>query len=134
MAKVGGEIDAPCSKCELVLAHTVIAMQGGQPVKVECNTCHAVHRFRAAKGTAAGRPARPVRPPKKAVLTFDELLARRAAAGKRRYSPQETFAADEVIEHPAFGPGLVSTVRDGGKIDVTFRTAVRTLVHGRSGV
>jgi len=130
MAKVGGEVDAPCGKCEMVLAHTVIAMQGGQPVKVECNTCHAVHRFRAGKAAAAPRPARLQ---KKAVLSFDELLARRAAAGKRRYSSRETFAADEVIEHPAFGPGLVSAVRDGGKIDVTFRSAVKTLVHGKSG-
>ncbi len=134
MVKVGGEVDAPCGKCEMVLAHTVIAMQGGQPVKVECNTCHAVHRFRAGKAATASRPApRPARPQKKAVLTFDELLARRAAAGKRRYSSRETFAADEVIEHPAFGPGLVSAVRDGGKIDVTFRSAVKTLVHGKSG-
>lgn len=134
MAKVGGEVDAQCSKCELVLAHTVIAMQGGQPVKVECNTCHGVHRFRPGKAAAARRPAaRPDRPQKKAALGFDELLARRAGAGKRRYSPRETFAADEVIEHPAFGPGLVSAVRDGGKIDVTFRTAVKTLVHGKTG-
>jgi len=134
MAKVGGEVDALCGRCELVLAHTVIAMHGGQPVNVECNTCHAVHRFRAGKATASPSAApRPARPQKKAVPTFDELLARRAAAGKRRYSSRETFAADEVIEHPAFGPGLVSAVRDGGKIDVTFRSAVKTLVHGKSG-
>jgi len=132
MAKVGGEVDALCSKCELVLAHTVIAMQGGQPVKVECNTCRAVHRFRPGTPAAPRPAARPARPQKKAVLTFDEMLARRAAAGTRRYSPRETFAADDVIEHAAFGPGLVSAVRDGGKIDVTFRDAVKTLVHGKA--
>jgi hypothetical protein len=134
MAKVGGEVDARCGKCEMVLAHTVIAMQGGQPVKVECNTCHAVHRFRPGAGAAAKRPpSRPAAAQKKAPLSFDQMLARRSAAGTRRYSPRETFAAEEVIEHPAFGPGLVSAVRDGGKIDVTFRTAVKTLVHGKSG-
>jgi hypothetical protein len=132
MVKVGGEVDASCSKCELVLAHTVIAMQGGQPVKVECNTCHGVHRYRPGKASAARRPPAAGRPQKKAPPTFDELLARRASAGKRRYSPSETFAANDVIEHPAFGPGLVSAVRDGGKIDVAFRETMRTLVHGKS--
>jgi len=134
MVKVGGEVDALCSRCELVLAHTVIAMQGGRPVKVECNTCHAVHRFRPRTPASPRRPPpRPAAAAKKAVLSFDELLARRSAAGTRRYSPRETFAADEVIEHPTFGTGLVSAVRGGGKIDVTFRTATRTLVHGKSG-
>ena len=133
MVKVGGEVDALCGRCELVLAHTIIAMQGGHPVKVECNTCHAVHRFRPGTPASARRP--PPRPAaaRKAALSFDEMLARRSAAGTRRYSPRETFAADDVIEHPAFGTGLVSAVRDGGKIDVTFRAAVKTLVHGKSG-
>ncbi|MGB8933052.1 MAG: hypothetical protein WCC48_17540, partial [Anaeromyxobacteraceae bacterium] len=49
MPKVGGEVDALCTKCELVLAHTVIAMVGEVPVKVECNTCHGVHRYKNPK-------------------------------------------------------------------------------------
>ena len=55
MAKVGGEVDAFCTKCELVLAHTVHAMVGGGPVKVECNTCHGVHRYKDPSGAAAQR-------------------------------------------------------------------------------
>ena len=38
---------------ELTLAHTVHAVVGGRPVKVECNTCHAVHRYRGSAGAAA---------------------------------------------------------------------------------
>jgi hypothetical protein len=36
-----------------------------------------------------------------------------------------------VIEHPTFGVGFVSAVRDAGKIEVTFRTDVKVLVHGK---
>ena len=38
---------------------------------------------------------------------------------------------DEVVDHPLFGRGFVSAVRDGGKIEITFRSDVKLLVHGR---
>ena len=56
MVKVGGEVDAFCTKCQLTLAHTVHAVVSGRPVKVECNTCHGVHRYRDPPG---GRPFAP---------------------------------------------------------------------------
>ncbi len=125
MARVGGEVDAFCTRCELLLGHTVIAMVGPQPVKVECNTCHAVHAFRLGQRTP--RPARDrVRP-----TGFDQLLAAREAAGTRRYSPRDTYGVGQVLDHAQFGRGFVSALRDGGKLEVTFRGGVKTLVHGR---
>jgi len=139
MPKVGGEVDALCTKCELVLAHTVIAMVGATPVKVECNTCHGVHRYRPPPG--GGRSADPSRPkaaraaraPKAEVTTiaFDELLAARNVAAAAPYSAKRTYAIGDVIDHPIFGRGFVSALRDGGKIEVTFRSDVKILVHGR---
>jgi hypothetical protein len=38
---------------------------------------------------------------------------------------------DDVVDHPTFGRGFVSAVRDGGKIEVTFRSDVKLLVHAR---
>jgi len=55
MTRVGGEVDALCGRCELVLAHTVHAVVSGRPVKVECNTCHSVHRYRDPLGGARPR-------------------------------------------------------------------------------
>ncbi len=127
MTRVGGEVEAFCARCALVLAHTVIAMVAGRPVKVACNTCHAVHAYR---GNAARTPAsRAVVRPRAA--GFDELLAARDVAGARRYSPRDTFGEGQVLDHPQFGRGFVSSVRDGGKLLVTFRGGVKTLVHGR---
>src|SRR6266511_3985193 len=63
MIKVGGEVDAFCTKCELTLAHTVHAVVSGKPVKVECNTCHGVHRYRDANGrVTSARPPKSERP------------------------------------------------------------------------
>ncbi len=137
MIKVGGEVDAFCTKCEMTLAHTVHAVVDGKPVKVECNTCHGVHRFRdppgARKATPRSGGARAERPARErpAVVAFETLLAERDVAAAQPYSPRRTWKVDEVMDHPSFGRGFVSSVRDGGKIEVTFRSEVKVLVHGR---
>jgi hypothetical protein len=136
MPKVGGEVDAFCVRCELELAHTIHALLADRPVKVECNTCHAVHRYRSPPGLAArsagsaGRTgsARPGR----TVSGFDALLAARNLAAARPYSPGLRFAVDEVVDHAVFGRGFVSALRDGDKVEITFRGDVKVLVHGRS--
>ncbi len=136
MVKVGGEVDAFCTRCELVLAHTIHALLAGRPVKVECNTCHSVHRYRAAGRTAArsGGAASAVPGPSReraAVEGFDELLAAHDVAGAQPYSPRKRFAVGDVVDHGVFGRGFVSALRDGDKVEVTFRGDVKVLVHGR---
>ena len=137
MVKVGGEVDALCTKCQLTLAHTVHAVVAGRPVKVECNTCHGIHRYRGAIGSssapsgsvAARRAAAPARE-RTPVVPFEDLLAARKAAAQP-YSTKRTYVVDDVLDHPIFGRGFVSAVRDAGKIEVTFRSDVKLLVHGR---
>ncbi len=134
MVKVGGEVDALCSRCELVLAHTVHAVVSGQPVKVECNTCHTVHRYRAPAGRPAAGRVPGTRAPRAArapLVAFDELLAAKDASSAQPYAPGRTYAEGVVVDHPIFGRGFVSAVRDGGKIEVTFRSSVKVLVHAR---
>jgi hypothetical protein len=135
MTQVGGEVDSFCSKCELTLAHTVIAMVAGRPVKVECNTCHGVHRFRGAPAGASNsasvamrKAARPARE-KKSELAFEEALAAKKGPALP-YTPKRTFEVDQVVEHPTFGKGFVTAVRDD-KVEIAFRTDVKVLIHGR---
>jgi hypothetical protein len=136
MIKVGGEVDAYCTKCELTLAHTVHAVVAGRPVKVECNTCHGVHRFRdgisrpvprAGGGPGAGRAPRA----RAEVVSFEALLEARRVGDARPYSAKRRYQVDDVLDHPTFGRGFVSGVRGGGKIEVTFRSDVKVLVHDR---
>jgi len=139
MVKVGGEVDALCTKCQLTLAHTVHAVMAGRPVKVECNTCHGIHRYRAtiggssARPTASGAARRAAAPGRERapVVPFEDLLAARRGSAQP-YSARRTFAVDDVVDHPTFGRGFVSAVRDAGKIEVTFRSDVKVLVHGRA--
>ena len=39
-SKTGGEVDCFCTRCKMVLAHTILAMVGDRPARVKCNTCH----------------------------------------------------------------------------------------------
>ncbi len=130
MAKVGGEVDAFCTRCQLLLAHTVIAMVGAVPVKVECNTCRSVHRFRGASTTP--RRTAPRQGRGAPAISFDEMLASQTGAA-RRYAPTLLLTTGDVVDHPTFGRGFVSGVKDPGKVEVTFRTGVKTLVHGKRG-
>jgi hypothetical protein len=130
--RVGGDIDAFCTRCKMELGHTILAMVGQKPVRVRCNTCGGEHNYRgtsapARKGSWAPASERTARP---TVTTWDALLREKDLSRARRYSTKERFEADDLLEHPVFGIGLVREVR-GDKISVAFKADVKTLVHGK---
>src|SRR4051812_44953052 len=127
--KVGGDIDAYCTRCKMELGHTVLAMVGSRPVRVRCNTCQGEHNYRG-KSAPAPRKASAARE-KPQVTSWEALLAQKDLSRARKYSARERFEADEVLSHPVFGIGLVQEVR-GDKIQVAFKADVKTLVHGKS--
>lgn len=131
--RVGGEIDATCTRCKMTLAHTIIAMVGANPVRVKCNTCDGEHNYRGIAGPAAPSKARATTreaKTEKVRISFEEQISSKVGAGKA-YSPKTTFLLDEVVLHPTFGRGFVEAVR-GEKVDIVFATGMRTLIHGRS--
>jgi hypothetical protein len=134
--KVGEDIDAWCTRCKMSLGHTILAIVSGRPARVRCNTCQGEHNYRGSsaappkKGSWEPREVRERREAKPAVTSWEALLAGKDLARARKYSAKETYAADEVIQHPSFGVGLVQEVR-GDKIQVAFKADVKTLVHGK---
>ena len=134
MAKVqvGGEVDGFCTKCRMVLAHTVLAVMGATPARVQCNTCGGQHNYRKAPEAAGPKVVRASSAEartEKARVSFEEAIASKSGAG-RDYSPKAAFRSDEVVLHPSFGRGYVSAVR-GDKVDIVFASGMRTLVHAR---
>jgi hypothetical protein len=128
-ARVGGDIDAYCTRCKLELGHTILAMVGSKPARVRCNTCQGEHNYR---GTSAPTPRRASTAPreKPKVTSWEALLANKDLSRARKYSAKEKFEPDELLNHPVFGIGLVQEVR-GDKIQVAFKADVKTLVHGK---
>jgi hypothetical protein len=138
---VGGEVDAFCSSCKLILGHTILAMVGEKIARVRCNTCSGEHAFRATPpGVGAPRrtkTASSVSSPRARAEAavrghaLDELLEGRDVSGARSYAPHETFAQGEVMRHPSFGVGLVMEIR-GDRLDVMFGAGLRTLALRRA--
>lgn len=141
--RVGGEIDAFCSKCDLNLAHTIIAMVGPKVVKVKCNTCGNDHQYRGeqplVKSQSFANPKKRASSsssssaaPKasRAAVSWEDKFKGKDLSRARKYSIRDTYAVDDVIDHPTFGLGLVVAVRQD-KVDVSFKQEEKVLVHGK---
>jgi hypothetical protein len=55
----------------------------------------------------------------------------KSAAVPRNYSPKDRYEEGDVLEHPTFGRGVATAVKDATKIEVLFENGSKTLVHGR---
>jgi hypothetical protein len=130
--RVGGEVDAFCTRCELLLAHTILAMVGPKIARVRCNTCMGEHAYRGqVVPKSASKPRAPrASAAEKIVIAFEDRLKGHDLTKARKYSTKESFALEEVFEHPTFGFGIVTAVR-GDKIDVAFKAFEKTLLHKR---
>ena len=130
--RVGGEVDATCTRCRMELAHTILAMMGQKVARVRCNTCGSDHVYRGTQSPSRGAAARTrAAPAEKTVVGFDAQLAALDVSKAEDYRPDHTYAVDQVVRHPTFGLGIVRAVRQD-KMDVAFKAAERTLVQGRS--
>jgi hypothetical protein len=134
---VGDEVDSWCTKCKLMLAHNVEAMVDGQIEKVICKTCNGKHKYRpnppksrTKKPSSRKRTTR-TRRKKDPAAIWEETLANKDLSQPRAYSMQSIFVEDEIIEHSAFGIGLVTDIRAEGKMEVLFKDGPKLLVCDR---
>ena len=129
--RVGGEVDATCTRCRMVLAHTILAMVGTKIARVRCNTCGSDHVYRGTQTASRSAAAKPrATPAERTVVGWEAQLAALDVASAQDYRPDHHYAVDQVVRHPTFGLGIVRTVRQD-KMDVAFKSAERTLVQGR---
>ena len=133
----GDTIDSWCGKCKLLLAHTIEAMVGDKPARVHCKTCGAQHSYKPnppdATRKSVSRDASDAapRPPRGKASKYQSLLNARGTAVAKVYSPKDRYEEGDVLEHPTFGRGVATLVKDATKIEVLFEMGSKTLVHGR---
>lgn len=139
--KTGSDVDAYCSKCQLELAHVVVAMVAGRPARVICKTCRTEHAYkrlgdakpaRGSRAESAGpRTARASRAAGASRGDYDSLMKGKDLSRAQRYKPATTFDDGDVLSHPTFGIGLVTRVLGDGKVEVMFQAGSKVLVHAR---
>jgi len=127
----GSEVEAYCTKCKLVLAHTVVALQGTKPRRVRCNTCSGEHNYRPNKpaGTLAPqKPAKTKAPSRKSRQSWEEVMQEASNKPHKPYSMSGSFLEGDWIEHVTFGLGCVQAFTPPNKISVRFADSTKTLI------
>jgi len=136
-AEVGGYVDGWCTRCRLVLRHTIESVVGGRITRVHCNTCRGqhAHRAKAPGARSGGRTSAPreraAESPPSWQSEYQRLLRGRPAAASRPYSTSERFAVGDLVAHATFGLGVVTGERDGIKIDIVFPDGPKVLLQGK---
>jgi hypothetical protein len=135
--KVGGNVDGWCTKCKLVLAHTIEVLVGSDIKRVCCNTCKGKHQHKAhppgtkvAKAASAKKPARFAAPPKP--TSYAALLESHHNDEAVPYNFEEKFLMGTLLSHASFGVGIVTADKGGNKIEVLFEAGPKILVHARA--
>lgn len=65
--RLGDVIEDHCSRCHLIMDHSVVAMVGDEVKRVRCRTCNNEHDYRHGE--------EPKKKPKAKLSPFDEVLA-----------------------------------------------------------
>ncbi|MGF1511425.1 MAG: hypothetical protein ACFB9M_18185 [Myxococcota bacterium] len=142
--KTGDEIEAKCLPAcgkNLCLAHTIVAMVGDKIAKVKCNTCQKEHSYRPpdspSEATAAKRRAERKKAQQDAVPRvatpedYARLIKQVDVSSATKYSMRMDLELNAVVDHPKFGVGVVTDLRDGSKACIAFPDGGRVLVYGR---
>ena len=132
-------MESRCTKCRAIMNHTIVAMQGEQVVRVECNTCRGTHNYypeKKAKAPAAGGSAKKAAPaPRKPKVDpvavereeWESLSMTMDPATAVPYDMNGTFRVKRLVAHPAFGLGVVKLLINPNKMEVLFQSGKKLL-------
>ena len=135
----GDTVESRCTKCRAIMNHTIVAMQGEQVVRVECNTCRGTHNYypeKKAKAPAAGGSAKKAAPaarkPKVDPVAvereeWESLSMTMDPATAVPYDMNGTFRVKRLVAHPAFGLGVVKLLINPNKMEVLFQSGKKLL-------
>ncbi len=138
----GDIIEANCTRCRSLMNHTIVAMVGEQVVKVECNTCHSVHKYREksekkslSSVTAVRKAAAVQRAPKQTPVQDEGEEWKFSCDGRDRsqalaYELKGSYKVNDLLDHPVFGLGVVKTVIGPNKMEVLFQNGRKLLRCG----
>ena len=142
----GSPIDAYCGNCKSDTNHVVLEVDGVQIREVRCEACGTKGEFRVARAkTKAGlreaikRKSMPPPPRKRASRkktetpeeVFSKLVAGRDLSSAAPYSIKSPLNVSDLIDHPKFGIGVVTSIADVQKVRVTFEDGERVMVCNR---
>jgi len=136
MLKPGDKVDSWCSNCKQILTHTIHKMTGEKPARVNCNTCKERHVYKASAPRARSRQIAPasspeIQPRRARASRYQTLLKGKDMAIAKTYTIKGRYSLGDVMQHPSFGFGIATAIKDATKIEVLFEAGPKVLVQGR---
>ncbi len=124
-----------CTKCKKELEHIVVTHNAdGIVERVKCLTCESEHKYRPAKKPvkkkAAARKKTTRAKKEDPARNFEKLSEKFKGKKQLPYTMEGSFKADDVIDHPTFGMGIVVEATSQ-KMEVIFEDKLRILVCNR---
>jgi len=110
----GDPIQARCTKCRKITAHTIVTMGTEYPAEVQCDKCQHT--------SAARKPAdrRVVHPQKAQREEWATLRPAMDSARAMDYSMTAAYKVKSLVNHSVFGLGLVQRLSGLQKMVVLF--------------
>lgn len=107
---VGERVDKLCAVCAEERGHVVLSVSKlGNISRVTCPKCGTKSTFKSAGRTQRSQTGQPGLP----------------------YDQTRTYRAGQILSHPTYGQGEVTSVIEPRKIDVLFADRMRRLIHAR---
>jgi hypothetical protein len=135
--QAGDAIESKCNRCKDVRMHVVVAMDGGEIVKVQCKTCGSLHKHpKPKKAATKRRGARSVAKTVKAlknaaeqVQDWENALNGKDMGAAKPFGAEGSAVVGGLIDHPKFGVGVVQKIVPPNKMEVLFRNGPKLMVQ-----
>jgi len=143
----GNAVEGYCTACKADTVQTVLVVEGLQVRSARCEKCGGEGPLRTSRAkTKAGlrevaakrqsvNPPAPKRRSRKERIdpaqVFRRLLEGKELSLAIPYDFRAELELGQVIRHPTFGLGVVTALGEDSKVNVTFETGVKTIVHNR---
>ena len=139
--RVGGEIDAVCTRCRVITIHRIVAMVDGQVRRVICLSCDSQHNYHQPPGEKrqitekvkrVAKEMKKTSAPSAGGRVFAMWMESKQAladsgASPRAYNLKALFEAGQALNHPKFGLGFVQKIIPPNKMEVMFDNEIKTL-------
>jgi hypothetical protein len=141
---VGNAIEGYCKKCRGDTNQTIVEIEGNQVRTSRCADCNSEMPFRSPRArTKAG--LREVAAKRKSTATtrrskkkqespeeiYRQLLEGKDLSEAVKYNAKKPLDEGQIIKHPKFGIGIVTSVTEPTKASVAFEDRPRVMVCNR---
>jgi hypothetical protein len=123
----GDPIQARCTKCRKNTDHIIVTMAEECPGKVQCNSCSRQHKYRPPSAVKKPAVKRTVNHKEAERKEWETLRPSMNCAEAKEYSMTGAYRVKALINHPAFGLGIVQRVVGSQKVEVLFEDGKKTM-------